>query len=163
MIIVAIDPGIVNLGYAVYDTEQKKFVTFGKYALKKDIPKKKHTDYAFLAKSFVERSQNILATADIIAIEIQMQARMKVIATALRCFFWNKAEMVSPLKVRKFFGISCANYSKNKRASIRIAPKLLSGPKELHRLNSFAKKDDVADAIILAKFWDYHSRGETYL
>ena len=163
MIIVAIDPGLVNLGYAVYDSDKKVFVTFGKYALKKDIPKKKQSDYAYLVKSFVERSQKILASADIIAIEIQMQARMKVIATALRCFYWTKAEMVSPLKVRRFFDISCANYAKNKRASIKLAPKLLSTPQELHRFDSYAKKDDVADAIILARFWDYHSRGESYL
>lgn len=161
MIIVAIDPGITNMGYAVYDTKKQEFITFGKYELKNNIPKKKQSDYAFLAHSFVEKSQHFLVQADVIAIEIQMQARMKVIATALRCFFWRKAEMVSPLKVRRFFDISCSNYSKNKRASIRLAPKLLK-PKDLEHFDRFAKKDDVADAIILARFWDYKSRGETY-
>ena len=29
-------------------------------------------------------------------------------------------------------------------------------------MRSFDKKDDVADAIILARYWDYKERGETW-
>ena len=29
-------------------------------------------------------------------------------------------------------------------------------------MSSFEKKDDVADAIILARYWDYKERGDTW-
>ena len=81
-----------------------------------------------------------------IAIEIQMQARMKV-PLPQRCvaFFWRKAEMVSPLGCTPFLmTFRVRIIQRTKRASIRLAPKLLK-PKDLNIFDRFAKKDDVAD------------------
>ena len=43
MIILGIDPGIRNLGWAVYDTSTNAFLKFGKYDLTEGVEKKQKT------------------------------------------------------------------------------------------------------------------------
>ena len=52
MLILSIDPGLKNLGWAVYDTVAGSFKSFGRYNLLKDQPKDKHTKYTFLVRTF---------------------------------------------------------------------------------------------------------------
>jgi hypothetical protein len=155
MIVIGIDPGIKNLGWSVYDTEKCHFLSFGRYDLTKDQPKNKHTKYADLVKEFVNASKSVFDMADAIAIEIQMIAKMKVIETAFQCFFYEKAHRVSMRSVRCHFDISTKKYSTNKKASIEIVPSL---PISSQNKNWFAhfdkkKRDDVADAMLLALYW----------
>jgi len=156
MIILAIDPGLKNLGWAVYDSSKSCFLSFGRYNLLKGHPKKMHTKYAFLVKSFVDASRDVFEAADKICIEIQMTAKFKVIATAFQCFFWDRAELVSPRSVRCHFKISTGNYAKNKKASIAIVPTLEIPLKNKQWFHSFdkSKRDDVADAMLLALYWN---------
>ena len=158
MIIVAIDPGTKNLGWAVYDTSKCHFLSFGRYDLTKDQPKAKKTKYAYLVRQFIEASQHVFDMADAVCIEIQMQAKMKVIATAFQCFFWDKAHKVSPRSVRTHFDISTKKYSTNKKASVDLIPKLSDTQISLQNKHWFArfdkkKRDDVADAMLIALYW----------
>ena len=111
MRIVSIDPGTVNCGYAVW--EDGKYIDFGSYNLLDMVKKDKRTDYPFVARTFADKTQ-LFKNADVILIENQMQAKMKMIACALRCFFWEKSICVAPQRVRKHFLISNGNYRKNK-------------------------------------------------
>jgi hypothetical protein len=97
---------------------------------------------------------NQVGNFDYIAIETQMIAKMKTVATAFQCFFWDKSVMVSPLALRKHFQISMGNYKKNKKASIDIFPKLPISQANIDLFNSFPdkKKDDVADASLIALY-----------
>ena len=155
MIILAIDPGLKNLGWAVYDTSKNSFLSFGRYNLLEGHPKKMHTKYAFLVRSFIDASKKVFETADKICIEIQMAAKFKVIATAFQCFFWDRSELISPRSVRCHFKISTGNYAKNKKASIAIIPKLEIPLRNKQWFHSFDKnkRDDVADAMLLALYW----------
>ena len=72
MIIVAIDPGIKNLGWSVYDTNQCRFKSFGRYNLLKDQPKAMHTKYPQLVHGFITASKAVFDVADIVVIEIQI-------------------------------------------------------------------------------------------
>lgn len=155
MIIVAIDPGIKNLGWSVYDTKKCSFLKFGRYNLVKEQPKNMHTKYAYLVKTFVDASKAVFDMADVVCIEIQMTAKFKVIATAFQCFFWNKSYLVSPRSVRCHFNISTGNYAKNKKASIDIIPTLdiPANDKRLFRSFERDKRDDVADAMLIALYW----------
>ena len=62
-----------------------------------------------------------------------------------------KARFVHPRNVRVYFNISKNNYKKNKQASIDLIPKLLS-KSQIHQanINRFSKRDDCAEALILA-------------
>lgn len=155
MLILSIDPGLKNLGWALYDTTNQSFKSFGRYNLVKDQPKDKKTKYSYLVKSFIDASKDVFEAADVIAIEIQMVAKFKVIATAFQCFFWEKAVLVSPRSVRCYFKISMGNYSKNKKASVNIIPSLDIPASNKERFKQFdkQKRDDVADAILIALYW----------
>ena len=162
MIIFAVDPGVKNMGYACYDTDRRAFITFGKYDMQTGVKSREKTKYALLTKRFCDEMKDYLKKADVVLIEAQMQAKMKMIQTAMQCFYWDKSHVIGPLAVRKFFGISMSNYAKNKRTSVELSVKLIHTLNEKKLMRSFDKKDDVADAIILARYWDYKERGETW-
>lgn len=158
MIVFAVDPGVKNMGYACYDTKENKFIAYGKFDMRNGVKRVERTKYAYLTKRFCDAFQTLLKRADIVLIEAQMQAKMKVIQTAMQCFFWEKSKIIGPLAVRRFFNISTSNYKLNKKKSIELVQTLV--PEALER---FKKKDDVADAIILAKYWDLKQKGITYM
>ena len=155
MLVVAIDPGLRNLGWSLYDTRKEIFLNFGRYDLLEGQPKTMHTKYAHLVKAFVDASKSVFDRADAVCIEIQMTAKFKVIATAFHCFFWDKSHLVSPKSVRHYFKISTGNYAKNKKASIAIIPTLPIPPQNKKLFETFDKKkrDDVADAMLIALYW----------
>lgn len=157
MIIFAVDPGVKNMGYACYDTKTRKFLTFGKFNMREGVKRVERTKYAYLTKRFCDKFKVLLKRADVVLIEAQMQAKMKVIQTAMQCFYWDKSKVIGPLAVRNFFNISTSNYNLNKKKSVELVGKLLPGS-----LKTFTKKDDVADAIILARYWDLKERGEKW-
>lgn len=151
MRIFAVDPGTRHLGWAILDTRRKTYEAFGVFDLQAGMPKKLKTKYAHLVHNFCVQKRDLIASCDVLAVEIQMQAKMKVVATALQCFYWDKHRMVAPLAVRKYFNISHANYRKNKKASIVFARTLVRGTQR-ELLDAHKKKDDVADALILARY-----------
>lgn len=154
-IVVGLDPGLKHLGWSVFDTEKKEFLSFGCYDMMKGQPKTMKTKYEELVYSFCQNSLDVLEKADIICIERQMVAKFKVIACSLRCFNWEKAVMVSPRSMRVHFNISTGKYSTNKKASIDIIPKLKISErnKDWFRLLAKSKKDDIADAMLMALYW----------
>lgn len=161
MIIVAIDPGIRNLGWSVYDESREQFISFGRYDLLKDQPKAMHTKYPDLVYDFITASKDVFDLADAVVIEIQMVAKFKVIQTAFQCFFWPKSHLISPRSVRCHFKISTGNYAKNKKASVTKIPELDIPAKNKQWFERFekSKRDDVADAILLALY--YSQKGKT--
>lgn len=160
MIIVAIDPGLKNLGWSVYDTAKEVFVSFGRYNLLKDQPKSKRTKYADLVHDFVSASKDVFDAADAVVIEIQMVAKFKVIQTAFQCFFWDKSHLISMRSVRCHFDISTGNYAKNKKASVRKIAELDIPHKNKVWFERFdkSKRDDVADAILIALYYAQKGR-----
>jgi len=149
MRIVSIDPGTVNCGYAVW--ENGKYIKFGSHNLLAMVDKKKQTDYPYIARVFADKTK-LFQGADIILIENQMQARMKLIACSLRCFFWDVSVPISPLAVRKYFKISNGNYKKNKKDSKEFVHKILTKEQGKQVLKS-KKKDDLADAVIQLQYY----------
>ena len=162
MIIFAVDPGTINMGFACYDSDKRAFITFGKYNMQEGVKKSEKTKYALLTKRFCDAMDDYLRMSDVIVIEAQMQAKMKMIQTALQCFYWDKSVVLGPLAYRKFFKISMSNYNQNKKASEKLSQLLIRTPNERRLMSTFDKKDDVADAIIMAKYWDYKERKESY-
>ena len=81
-----------------------------------------------------------------------MVSKFKMIACALRCFFWGKSHMVAPLSVRKYFKISTGVYKTNKKASIELVPKFLN-EEQLKKFKCHKKKDDIADSVLMGLYW----------
>ena len=149
MRIVSIDPGTVNCGYAVW--EDGKYIDFGSYNLLEMVHKKKKTDYPYIVSEFIKKTQ-LFHGADVVLIENQMQARMKMIACSLRCFFWGKSVPISPLAVRKYFKISNGNYRQNKKDSKAFVHRFLS-KEQSKKVKASKKSDDLSDAVIQLQYY----------
>ena len=149
MRVVSIDVGLRNFGYAILQDDE--LVDFDSICIWDLVPKNKRTDYPYIARVLVENT-NIFDKADVVLIERQMQARMKMIACALRCFFWGKSKMIAPLSVRKHFKISTGVYKENKKASKDFVLQFLSESQKKKYMSS-KKKDDMADAIIQGMYY----------
>ena len=145
----SIDPGLRNFGYAIVD--DGNLVDFDSICIWDLVPKKKRSDYPFIARVLVDHT-DVFKDADVILIERQMQARMKMIACALRCFFWEKSRMIAPLSVRKHFKISTGVYHENKKASKDYVLRFLD-EKQKKKYSASKKRDDMADAIIQAMYF----------
>ena len=155
--IISIDVGIVNLGVASYDTTTKKVSVANLSLLTPDCNKKyKFTEgiVPFLVQKLILHHVDLFSSCDIIVIEQQMKRVMLIIQHVFMSFLLacsKTVRFIRPVDVRRFYNISCNNYAKNKRASIDLAPKLLTKTqlKDVN-LSRFKKKDDVCEALILA-------------
>lgn len=149
MRVVSIDPGLRNFGYAI--VEDGKLIDFDSICIWDLVPKKKRSDYPFIARVLVDNT-DVFRDADVVLIERQMQSRMKMIACALRCFFWDRSRMIAPLSVRKHFKISTGVYRENKKASKDYVLRFLND-KQKKKYSASKKRDDMADAIIQAMYF----------
>lgn len=149
--IASVDIGTKNLGYAIWDSS---IVDFGVVDLTQF---KKGKDYAAMAKALCDTG--IFDECDTILIERQMQARMKVLATALRCFFWDKAVLIAPQSVKRHFKSGTKKHSTNKKKAVDIVAPFI---KDLDKFKALRKKDDVADAILQVLYY-VRSRTSTHI
>jgi hypothetical protein len=149
MRVVSIDVGLRNFGYAIINNGI--LIDFDSICIWDLVPKKKRTDYPYIARVLVDNT-DIFKGADVVLIERQMQSRMKMIACALRCFFWEKSKMIAPLSVRKYFKISTGVYKENKKASKNFVTRFLDHS-QTEKYMSSTKKDDMADAIIQGMYY----------
>lgn len=156
MIILSVDPGIKNLGFAVI--KDRKLARYGVFSLVENVNKKYHKNYTYLVKRFT--NLKMFKDAHVIVIERQMNQKMRCIATALMAFAWPRGVLVSPRTVKIHHGISCGEYRKNKAAAIQRAPQYMSfrSRKTFSKLKH--KKDDISDAVLMG-MWFAETQGET--
>ena len=146
MKIVSVDIGTRNLGLAIY--KNGNLTHFNCYCLFDYIKSKKEkTDYTLMTYNFIQAHPEIFKDMDKLLLENQIQARMKVIMTSFRCFFYKRAVKISPLAVHNHFKSGKGKHSKNKKAAIQLVEKFLSGS-QYEKLKKHKKRDDMADAII---------------
>lgn len=126
MHILGIDPGMRNLGWVLYDIDSERFIDGGRTDLTCFCTTRADTTkYSKLVKRFLETQQETFRSVTAVVIEKQMKAKFKIIETSFQCFFWEKAMVVSPLKLRNYYGLSRKNYRANKKASVQHVEALL--------------------------------------
>ena len=155
MIVLAVDPGIKNLGFAV--VKDGKLVQYGVYNTVNKVNKKYHKNYSYLVKRFTRFK--FWKQADVIIVERQMNQKMRCVSTALICFAWPRGILVSPRSVKIHHGISMGDYRKNKAMAVQRAPLYMSeGSRRRFQLLKH-KRDDISDAILMA-FYHYETLGK---
>lgn len=154
MRVLAFDPGLKNLGFAL--VENGKLIRFGVMDVQKNVEKKQQKNYSYLMHR-ISRS-HMFRTADVIIVERQMNQKMRCIATALICFAWPRGILVSPRSIKIHHGISMRNYRKNKAASVQRAPEYMSKRSRARFRNLKHKRDDIADAVMMA-MWYVETQG----
>ena len=90
MRIFAVDPGTRHLGWAVFDTSKESYDAFGVFDLQADMPKTMKTKYAHLVYNFCVQKRDLIMSCDVVAVEIQMQAKMKVVAMLTGSSSWEQ-------------------------------------------------------------------------
>lgn len=154
MRVLAFDPGLKNLGFAL--VENGKLIRFGVMDVQKNVEKKQKKNYSYLMHR-ISRS-HMFRTADVIIVERQMNQKMRCIATALICFAWPRGILVSPRSIKIHHGISMRNYRKNKAASVQRAPEYMSKRSRARFRSLKHKRDDIADAVMMA-MWYVETQG----
>ena len=137
--IAGIDIGLKNLAWCTVEGED---INFGLI----DLRQGKCKDYT---KLVVDRYPFPFSGAQKIVIERQMNAKMKLIAQAVRLLHYKQSEMVTPHRIKKFYGTSTGKYKGNKKAAELKVSEIF--PKIWKRIKG-RKKDDICDAILMA-FW----------
>ena len=154
MRVLAIDPGLKNLGFAL--VVDGKLSRFGVMDVQNNVDKKHHKNYSYLMHR-ISRS-SMFRTADVVVVERQMNQKMRCIATALICFAWPRGILVSPRSVKVHHGISMKNYRKNKAIAVKRAPEYMSKRGRARFRNLKRKQDDIADAVMMA-MWYVETQG----
>lgn len=147
MIVCAVDPAEKNFAVSVWSS-QKGFVSFHLI----DVRKLKG-DMA--DKAVALQRQGLFDACDVLLIERQMRAKFKCMATALKALNIDKARMVAPQSVKRYFGTGNKGkgaYRANKKSHVNLARTLLNG-QELVLFEKFKKKDDIADCVAMTRWY----------
>ena len=141
--VLGIDVGYKNFAYCfIRDGRWRKPLIWENISLFQGKYNEKKAFDALL--SWTRKEQDMLRQADAIVLEKQMARKFVIMNTVIRTLFWQKCTEVSPLTISKDFHIPRERLAK-KRAAIELASANASFP-----LGATAKKDDLADAYLLA-------------
>ena len=147
MIILAIDPGVVNLGFAIIIDGK-----FSECGVAKINRKKELVDEL---QRFADAMRGF-GPFDCVAIERQMRANMRVISTHLYHMFKN-AKIVSPQSIKRYFNYSgIRSYKQRKKKGVELFKNLCRENKQMKLfekvLRGRDKIDDVADAALIGMY-----------
>ena len=144
-----IDPGTVNLGYCVI--QDGFFLNCGVAKLEKKAPLEEELHL------FAETLKQLFGPFDIVGIERQMKAKMRVVQTHLYHEFNPISRIVAPQSIKRYFNYSGEkSYKKRKQMGVDIMRRLC---RECKQMNVFEKVirqrnkvDDIADASLIAYY-----------
>lgn len=173
MLVFSIDPGVVNVGVACYDTETQTVVMADKLSLAPSLKAMENEAEIIprVYKLFFDETWSpyyrLLQQAQMILVETQMKRKMLLIQHVIGsfCFQKNKNYMfVCPRSVKSHFKTG-KHTRKVTGKSVRGAKKNHAANKKMaiHKVNSMfpffmmsvktSKQDDVADAILQAVWY----------
>lgn len=108
---------------------------------------------------FVRRWEHLFEGADIVVVERQMRVNMRIIEAVFQALFFDKTRLLSARSVKQRFGLSRRNYRQNKQAAVEYVQQYLSAklPDRVAWFEAQRKKDDLADALLMALFFSLAS------
>jgi hypothetical protein len=152
--ICSIDVGWKNLAMCFMSIESGNF-----YSRKVDVVKllnKKKFEEKLIVEyigNLISKNEESFKKVSICVIEQQMKRKCLIIQHVIKTFMKCRnipCTYISPRSVRAFFKISTGKYSLNKELSVRKVKQLISKEQYKTEVSVFKKRDDVADAILIA-------------
>jgi len=150
MLVGSIDVGTRNMALCVYCTETKRVKLLELY----DLTQCKKYAFAdqnavFLCNHFIETHLKLLRQCAYVGIEKQMIRKMVIVQYSLEALLHAHTCVLQivPRCVKIMFNISKGSHARNKRAAISKVEALIP-----NGLSAFRKKDDVADAVLMALY-----------
>ena len=156
--VVAIDVGIKNFGICIFDFCSSKVVLwenttitpFGRYQPANNVR---------YVRELVARYDNYFQNAHAVLIEKQMRTNMRIIEAVLHCMFYDNCYIISPKAIKMHYGLSTANYLKNKQRAIEWSNAFVSANKDAFEDGATdvyvcsTKRDDMADSLLLVLYY----------
>lgn len=156
--VIAIDVGIKNLSFVVWDFTSAKCIHWENVCL---VPNGRYLPQHNVAyvRGFVQRYEHYFSNAFALVIERQIRCNMRIIEAILHTMFFDRTYIISAKCVKAHYNLSHKNYKANKAAAVEWASNFV-----LHNPNVFAhdlatvyqrskKQDDLADALLLVMYY----------
>jgi hypothetical protein len=154
MLVVAIDVGIKN------PMQDGRIVQWANVSLVDGAFRP--SDSVHYVKRFTEAHSELLQAADLVVVEKQMRASMRIIESVLHTLYCDKCKAVHARSIKARFGLSRASYRLNKRAAVDYVLHNLDDDTWLAAFHSSAKKDDLADSYLMALYMSEEGRVRTF-
>ena len=152
--LIAIDVGVRNLGFCVFDIQTEKVVDWRNVALcttHNYVP----GDNVGLVMHFVRENAQWFSQCAKLIIEKQIRCNMRIIEAVFHTLFFDKCVVVHAKNVKMHFNTSMKNYKDNKRRAVEFVTANLPAfaPEWQLSFEDNKKKDDLADALLLIQYF----------
>ena len=157
--VLAIDVGIRNLGLCAFDLRTGRVAHWERVPLLPDTHRIHTGQLPAYVQQFLVAHATLFEQAEKIVIEHQLRGLMKTVEQMLHLRFYERVLIVQPRALKTHYGCATRNYDQNKRAAVCWASALVADEPELFEpaaveaFESEPKKDDMADALMLVRFF----------
>ena len=114
---IAIDVGIKNLGFCVFDFTQSKVVHWHNYSLVPTGPYVPSRNVQYV-RDFIQSKHKWFDEAMVVIIERQMRANMRIIESVIHALHFDKTVVINPKAVKVHYDLSMRNYKLNKQVAV---------------------------------------------
>ena len=159
--VIAIDVGVKNLGFSVYDLRTCRLVQW------KNVPicgtgayqASKNVEYVH---RFIDENAIFFADLHTLLVERQIRVNMKVIEAVFQSRFFDRTRVLAAQCIKMHFGLSCQNYRANKKKAIEFVDTNFDGLLTKYAVNmsewvdlwnESVKKDDLADSLLMILYY----------
>ena len=158
MYLIAIDVGIKNLAFVVYNYKTKEVDLWENTTICGDDKYMPYNNVEYMF-DWVCKYQHYFDHAIKVINERQMRANMRIIESILHTMFYPICTVISARDVKVHFDLSTRNYRLNKKAAVDFITEQLPGDIVKNHehckswLGTQTKKDDLADAMLLLLYF----------
>jgi len=171
MYYIAIDVGIKNLSFAVFNTTTNKIDHWQRISLVKNGKYMPSHNVQYVHE-LINDNMLYFSNASVVVIERQIRTNMRIIESVFHALFYSKVHIVPAKNVKMHFGLSTKNYRMNKRKAVEFVQNFIDTAhsaewpsNSIHNIvkhgalncrDVFAcekKQDDLADSLCLMLYY----------
>ena len=155
--VIAIDVGIKNLGFCVFDFVSATFVHWenvelahGRYMPMQNVK---------YVHDFVDKFRYYFENSACVLVERQMRCNMRIVESIFHSLFYDRCIIINPRTLKLHYGLGTRNYRTNKQRAVEWAEAFIhANPKgfESNVIDPFkngTKTDDLADSLLLVCYY----------
>lgn len=157
--LIAIDVGIKNLGFCVYDFRSSRVVEWSNVTL---VPSGRYipAHNVQYVRDFVNTFDKYFNEVFHVVIERQIRCNMRIIEAVLHSMFYDRCTVINARSVKLHYGLSMKNYRLNKQRAIEWVneftdanPCVFADELVKRSFKVLKKQDDLADSLLLILYY----------
>lgn len=161
-LIIAVDIGIRNMGFVVYDPGQKQLLEWKRVDLCDGAVYAPYKNVA-MVHNFIDKHANYFANCQMVLVERQMRVNMRILEAVFESRFFEKCRIIQAQAVKVHFSTCCRDYKKNKKRAVEWLGLHWNShmiQSSMVNFNDYAlawsrepKKDDLADSMLMMLYF----------